>query len=302
MIISASRRTDIPAFYAAWFMQRIREGFCLVPNPFNPRQEVRVSLVPEDVEVIVFWTRQPGPLLPYLDELDQRGYQYYFQYTLLDYPLQIDTAAPSLQIRLQNFLRLAENIGPQRIIWRYDPILFTALTPADFHRETYARLAEQLRGCTHHSVISILTVYDKIWRRMQAMARQGARLLHPFDAQESWFGDLMRSLAASAQANGMRITSCASEIVLHDYGIQPGKCIDDDMISEVFGLDVTHTKDPGQRKMCGCVISKDIGVYNTCLFGCQYCYATSSFERARSNHARHDPHSPALLHPELPPD
>ena len=295
MIISASRRTDIPAFYAEWFIRRIREGYCLVPHPFNPRQELRVSLAPADVDVIVFWTRQPRPLLPYLDELDRLGYRYYFQYTLLDYPRQIDTAAALLQSRLHAFWELANHIGPQRIIWRYDPILFTQATPASFHQETFARLAGQLRGCTFRSVISILTPYAKIQRRMQALERQGAGLL-PFDPQDAWFGDLMRSLAASAQANGMQIQSCASEILLHDYGIRPGKCMDDDYIQEVFGLDVTHTKDPGQRKLCGCVISKDIGVYDTCLFGCQYCYATTSFERARANHARHDPSAPALLH------
>lgn len=256
---------------------------------------MRISLAPADVEVIVFWTRHPRPLLPYLDELDQRGYHYYFQYTLLDYPRSIDTASPLLQVRLHSFQELAQHIGPERIIWRYDPILFTEITPASFHLETYARLAEELRGFAHHSVISILAVYAKIQHRMAEMARQGARLLHPFDPQESWFGNLMRGMVASAQANSMVIESCASEILLQDYGIQPGKCVDDDYILATFGLDVAHMKDPGQRKQCGCVLSKDIGAYDTCLFGCQYCYATSSFEHARARHARYDPLSPSLI-------
>ncbi|MEW5867939.1 MAG: DUF1848 domain-containing protein [Chloroflexota bacterium] len=294
MIISASRRTDIPAFYAEWFIKRIQAGACEVPHPFNPRQVLRVSLAPEDVDVIVFWTRDPRPLFPHLAGLEARGYRYYFQYTLLNYPRPLEMRSP-LKTRLQAFHELAERIGPERVIWRYDPLVFTEITPPDFHLETYQRLARALRGATRRSVISLLTPYDKIKKRMQALADQGAALL-PYSPQDDWFGGLLGGLASAARANGMQITSCASELPLEQYGIQPGKCVDDEYIQEVFGLEVSHTKDPGQRKACGCVISKDIGVYDTCLFGCPYCYATSSFERARANHARHDPNRPALLH------
>lgn len=301
MIISASRRTDIPAFYARWFINRIRAGFCEVPNPFNRQQIARISLLPEDVAVIVFWTRNPRPLFPYLDELDARGYRYYFQYTLLGYPSQLDAHCPPLEASLSTFKALAQRVGPQRVIWRYDPIVFSDLTPPAYHRAAYARLAGALAGSTGRSVISLLDEYAKIRRRMQDLESQGVHLL-PVMPDESegpgglpaWLGDLLADLARIARSHQMEIVSCAEDYNLLPYGIRPGKCVDDEYIERVFGLQVAHAKDPGQRKACGCVLSKDIGMYDSCLFGCQYCYATTSFERSRQNYLRHNPDGPAL--------
>ncbi len=298
MIISASRRTDIPAFYTPWFINRVRAGYCHVPNPFNRQHVQRISLSPQAVEMFVFWTRYPRPLFSYLNELDERGYHYYFQYTLVDYPGRIDRHTPALEKSLAVFCELAERVGPQRVIWRYDPIVFSQITPPEYHLESFAFLAQALKGYTRRSVISILTPYKKIKKRLEGMARQGAAMLVPQGenwSQETWFPDLMRSLVTTATANGMELVSCAMELDLAQYGVRPGKCIDDGYILATFGLDVSHTKDPGQRKACGCVLSRDIGMYDSCLFGCQYCYATGNFERSRLNHAAHDPQSPSLL-------
>ena len=294
MIISASRRTDIPAFYAGWLINRIRAGYCTAPNPFNPQQVQRISLLPEEVEVMVFWTRNPRPLFPYLPELDERGYGYYFQYTLMNNPRALEANTPAVEAAIKTFRELAERIGPQKVIWRYDPIAFTQLTPPDFHRRTYERIARALRGSTCRSVISVLDIYAKLGKRLKEMAQKGGKLL-PFDGTQPWFGELIRDLAAIAGENEMEIVSCAEELDLQHYGVRPGKCVDDDTILRVFGLEAPRLKDPGQRKACGCVASKDIGMYDSCLFGCQYCYATGSFERARANYQRHDPDSPSLL-------
>jgi hypothetical protein len=300
MLISASRRTDIPAFYTPWLLNRLREGYCTVPNPFNARQVQRISLRPEEVEAIVFWTRHPRPLLTHLDELDARGYRYYFQYTLLDYPRLIDQNNPPFAAKVETFRELATALGPGGVIWRYDPIVLTEATPPAFHLETFGRIAETLQGYTHRAVISLLTPYAKIARRMQAVAQGGAPLLPtnggsgPLFAAP-WLADMLTQMAAIARDHGMVVVSCASELDMSAFGIRPGKCIDDELLRDLFGLEVSHTKDPGQRRTCGCVISKDIGVYDTCTFGCQYCYATSSFARAQSNHARHDPQFPSLL-------
>jgi len=299
MIISASRRTDIPAFYARWFINRIRAGYCEVPNPFNRQQVSRVSLLPEDVGVIVFWTRNPRPLFPYLNELDGRGYRYYFQYTLLGYPPEIDAHNPALPASLATFRELAQRIGPEKVIWRYDPIVLSEATPPAYHREAYARLARALAGSTRRSVISLMDDYPKIRSRLGEMGRQGAQLLPLSLAAEKaslpvWVEDLLRDLAEIARTNHMEIQSCAEEFDLLPYSIRPGKCVDDEYIQRVFGLDVTHSKDPSQRKACGCMVSKDIGMYDSCLFGCRYCYATTSFERARANYLRHDPDGPAI--------
>lgn len=295
MILSVSRRTDIPAFYAEWFIRRVRAGYCTVPNPFNPRQLTQISLEPENVEVIVFWTRNPRPLFPHLTELDERGYRYYFQYTLLNNPRAVDPKAPAMETAIRTFRQLADRIGPQKVIWRYDPIVLTQLTGAAFHRQSYEHIVQTLRGYTRRSVVSVMDVYPKAQRRLAEMARQGAALLSDNITAQPWFGELMRAMVEIAGANGMEIVSCAEELDLQPYGIRPGKCVDDDYIREVFGLDVSHTKDPGQRAACGCVVSKDIGMYDSCLFGCQYCYATRSFERAKANHAAHNPDSPSLL-------
>ena len=296
MIISASRRTDIPAFYADWFVNRIRAGYCIVPNPFNPNQVSRVVLGPEDVadsiRVIVFWTRNPRPLMRHLAELDARGYRYYFQYTLLDNPRPIDPYVPALDASLKTFCELADRVGPERVIWRYDPIVWSNVTGLEFHQQTYDHIARVLRGHTRRSVISLLDIYHKADKRLKGLTQQGIELATP---NEDDLGKLIRALVETATANDMEITSCAEQIDLRPYGVRPGKCVDDEYIQQVFGVEVTHLKDPSQRPACGCVASRDIGMYDSCLFGCAYCYATSNFGRARANHAQHHPDSPSLL-------
>ena len=295
MIISASRRTDIPAFYTPWFMHRVRAGYCTVPNPFNRTQVSTVSLRPEEVDVIVFWTRNPRPLLSALDELDTRGYRYYFQYTLLDNPRALDPKSPPVEAAIATFQALAERVGPARVIWRYDPIVLSTATDADFHLARYARIAAALRGYTTRSVVSVMDHYKKAARRLRSLAAQGIELAATPAEQMPGFAELMQGLAAIAAASDMEIQSCAEELDLTGYGIRPGKCIDDVYICRVFGRQLDLKKDPSQRAACGCVVSRDIGMYDSCLFGCTYCYATSSFERAAGHHAGHDATGEALV-------
>jgi hypothetical protein len=289
MIISASRRTDIPAFYSEWFMNRIRAGYCEVPNPFNPSQTASVSLRPEDVDVVVFWTRDASPMLPHLAELKERGFRYYFLYTVMDNPSFIDLHAPPVTTSLHTLRALADRIGPAKVIWRYDPIVFTAHTGPKFHEEAFHRIAEALKGHTNRCILSTMNLYRKTRNRL---ARGGIRIAPP---EAKAFEDLMLFMAGEAQDKGMEIYSCAMPLELGEYGIRHGKCVDGSYIGRVFGIEVTHRKDPSQRKACGCVISKDIGMYDTCLFGCLYCYATSSVEKARENRKKHDPESPRLI-------
>ncbi len=292
MIISASRRTDIPAFYTEWFMNRIRSGFCIVPNPFNARQISHISLKPEDVDAIVFWTRNPRPLFPYLTELDERGYRYYFLYTLMANPGLIDPGSPRVEDSIETFRDLSFLIGPKRVIWRYDPILFTSITGPDFHEGAYRHIARSLKGRATRSIVSIAQMYRKTRKRMSRLAEQGIEIL-PYD--ERMLSLLMGSLAQIAADNGMEIQSCADELDLQRYGISPGKCVNEELLSNEFGLRLEVAKDACQRKKCNCAASKDIGMYDSCLFGCVYCYATTSFERARENYRRHDKESPSLL-------
>ena len=267
MIISASRRTDIPAFYTPWFMNRIRAGFCLVPNPYNPRQMSRVSLVPAEVDAIVFWTRNPRPLLPHLRELDDRGYRSYFQFTILGYPRALDPRSPSLAASVAVFQRLAEQVGPERIVWRYDPIVFTGLTPPAYHEEQYGRLAALLRGYSRRSVVSLVDLYRKTRRRLDLLAGTPAQF-------QTWDSAtchaLLSRLDEIARVNGFEIKSCAEEEDWTAQGIRPGKCVDPQLLGRVFGLTLKGDKDPRQRPACGCTVSRDIGIYDTCPLGCAW--------------------------------
>lgn len=295
LIISVSRRTDIPAFYAQWFINRIRAGYCTVPNPFNRKQVSHTSLSPEDVDIIVFWTRNPQPLIPCLKELDRLGYRYYFQYTVLNNPRLIDTTTPSLSSSLKIFKKLSDLIGPEKVIWRYDPVMISNITDIEFHKSTYKQIAEALRNYTQRCVISLLDIYPKLKKRLQALKESGVEIVDCNKKVDKRFDELMYTLAGVAEENRMEIVSCAEDPDLKKYTIQPGKCIDDNYIKRVFGIDVTHRKDPSQREACGCVVSRDIGVYNTCLSGCQYCYATTSFEKARALYGNHNPESSSLV-------
>ena len=290
MIISASRRTDIPAFYARWFMNRIRAGYCTVPSPFNRRQVAAVSLTPENVDAFVFWTRNPMPLMPYLAELDGDGHNYLFNVTVMANPRMLDAGCPDVETSIRTMRRLSERISPERIIWRYDPIVCSNLTPADYHRKSFERIAHGLQGCTTRCIISTVRIYRKSRKRLHQLA--GLELKewsHPHLAE------LLRELADCASRHGMEIFSCAQEHDFTPQGVKPGRCIDDALISRLFGIQLQIKKDPTQRDKCGCVASKDIGMYDSCLYNCSYCYATSSIERARINHVLHDADSPSLL-------
>ena len=239
--------------------------------------------------------RNPRPLFPHLSELDQRGFRYYFQYTVLNNPRLLDRQSPPLDTAVKTFQELSDRIGPERVIWRYDPIIFSEQTGAQFHLDTYEHIAGALRRYTGRSVISILDIYGKIKARLDALRKEGLTVINYEGNPSPRFEEMMRGMVGIAQANGMEIVSCAEKLGLESLGIRPGKCVDDDYIKAVFGINVGGKKDPGQRAACGCVVSKDIGMYDSCLFGCQYCYATSSFERAKNNYDSHDPNSPSLI-------
>jgi hypothetical protein len=295
MIISASRRTDIPAFYPEWFMNRIREGYVHVRNPFNTHQVSRVDLSPENVDCLVFWTRDPQPMMPFLAELDCRGYPYYFQITFTGYPKVLEPAAPRADEMFSTFRELSRQIGPERIIWRFDPILLSDVTPEEAIVENFALLARELKGTTRRVVISFLCLYNSVKRTFARLEREKGLRFHDAGATTERVMRIAASLANIARTKSMEIVSCADRYDLASVGIGPGKCIDDELIQRLFGITVSGRKDRYQRKECRCVESKDIGEYNTCTHGCVYCYATFNKDQAERNRARHDPASPFLI-------
>lgn len=292
MIVSASRRTDLPAFYGHWFAERLRAGFCQVPNPFNPKQVSRVSLRPGDVDAFVFWTRHPRSLLPHLSALDRREIPYYFLYTLMDNPRFLDPGMPPRAKRVSMFRALSDRLGPERVIWRYDPIVPSHRTDADFHREAFARLAGELRGRTRRCKIGLPDMYAKVRRRLGPLFRDGRV---PESGNPIRHGPLIADLARIGAEHGIRVESCAEATDMESFGVAPGACVDGDLLEGLFGIDVDRRKDPGQRSRCRCVRSRDIGIYETCVFGCRYCYAVADPDRAVRRRRSHRFDDPALV-------
>lgn len=295
MIISASRRTDIPAFYSDWFMNRISAGYCAVPNPFNRNQVSYISLLPDEVEAIVFWTRNPAPLLLHLQELDDQGFHYYFQFTLVNNPKQIDPHSPALDKAVEVFQQLAERVGPARVIWRYDPIFLSNITPFSYHIEKYSHIAKKLQGYAKRSVISFVDDYRKAGKRIRDLGQYKIEVQPSERLVVADVKDFVLDLVNEATANGIELQSCAEKLDMTELNVLPGKCIDDDLVRTLFKYNTSPKKDPSQREECRCAISRDIGMYDSCLFGCSYCYATQSFELARKNHSEHKPDSPSLV-------
>lgn len=291
MIVSCSRRTDIPAFYTPWLMNRIAAGYCRVPNPFNPHQISRVALTPDAVDAIVFWTRHPEPLLPCLDTLDAMGFRYYFLYTLMDNPTLLDPNLPPLAQRIDVFRRLASRLGLDRVIWRYDPVVISNITDGAFHLQTFERLSAALEGWTRQVIVSFVDLYPGVKRRLAPLAKQGVRIAVPDDGLVA---DLIPAMTAVARDRGMTMKSCAEKRDLARFGVPPGRCIDDGLLRRLFGIVVPGGRDAGQRKRCRCVKSRDIGVYGTCRFGCRYCYAASGDGRRQASR-RHDPSGECLV-------
>lgn len=292
MIISASRRTDIPAFYSDWFMNRIEQGFLLSRNPFNYNQISRVSLSPEDVEAIVFWTRNPGKLMKSLDVLDGKGMPYYFQYTITGYPRSIERSVPRPMDAINTFIELSERLGRGRVIWRYDPILLSNLVDLQEHKRLFAKIAGMLAGRTNLVVISFADFYKKTSRNL---AKVPGLICSDLLIQQDQLLELAGFMARIADEHGMQIQSCAEEVDLSLLGIPHGKCIDDQLLKALFNVTLKSKKDPGQRAACRCVKSIDIGMYNTCMHGCSYCYATFDHEKTVDQRQRHDPLSPFLV-------
>lgn len=287
MILSVSRRTDIPAFYADWFLSRVEEGFVLVRNPMNKRAVSRISLHQSGVDGIVFWTKNARPLMPRLPEIRSRyGDSFYFQYTLTAYDAAIEPSVPSLSSRIDTFKALSGLLGPDRVVWRYDPIFFTLQTDLAFHTKAFEEMANHLGPYTRRCVVSILDPYRKTDRNMAGL---GARIPDFAEACQ-----LLSQISQVMATWNIPVETCSESADYSSFGVGVGKCIDDRLISKSRGVPFAVGKDKSQRADCGCIPSIDIGTYNTCPHGCRYCYANFSDAAVQAAHAAYDPASPML--------
>ena len=284
MIVSASRRTDIPAFFSDWFLRRIEEKYAYVRNPMNPHQVGKINLSPDIVDCIVFWSKNPQPVLDKLGNLE--NYMYYFQFTLNAYDKDLEQNLPSLENRIKTFQELSKIVGMQRVLWRYDPIVLNDKYTIDWHTEKYAYIAERLSSFTEKCTISFIDMYPKISRQMR---RENICELSVEDKIT-----LAKRFSSIAHSCGLTIDTCAEDIDLSDCHIGHARCIDDRLISRLLGCSITVEKDPNQRSACGCVSSVDLGLYNTCQNGCAYCYANHNPNTRVQNFQAYDPNSPLL--------
>ncbi len=286
MIISASYRTDIPAFYGAWFENRLAAGYCLVANPYGGKP-YRVGLERDAVDGLVFWTRNPGPFLPTLARLADTGYPFVVQLTVTGHPRVLESSVPEPARAVGYARRIAGDFGPRALVWRYDPIIQTDSSPLERHGEAFARLADAMAGSTDEVVVSFASLYRKTVRNL---VRAGIAYADPpVEAKKSLLADLARMAAE----RGIALAVC-SQPDLAVPGTRPARCVDADRLAEIAGRPIA-APEKGNRPDCACHRSRDIGAYDTCPHGCVYCYAVASRAKARARHAGHDPDSEFLI-------
>ncbi len=286
MIISASRRTDIPSYYSEWLFNRLQEQYVFVRNPMNFHQISKIDLSPNLVDAIVFWTKNPSPMLNRLAELEE--YHYYFQFTLSAYGPDVETNLPSKnQIIIPTFQRLSKEIGKKKVIWRYDPIFFSEQYSMDYHCKYFQVLASKLADYTEKCTVSFLDLYRNTQRNVK-----GLNIVKDTYEMQA---ELLQRFVEIAKEYGLYIDTCAECNDFHDLGVEHAHCIDRERLERITGFKFHVDKDTNQRAECGCAASIDIGAYSTCKNGCLYCYANYNANKAAGNFSMHDPKSPLLF-------
>ncbi|MCF8382367.1 MAG: DUF1848 domain-containing protein [Chlorobium sp.] len=288
MIISASRRTDIPAFYGRWLLNRLKAGEVMVRNPMQSKQVSRIILKPEHIDALVFWTKNPEPFLPILPEIDAMGYSGYFLFTLTPYDLRLEPGVPPVEERIRVFRKLSALAGRERVVWRYDPVILTETMGAAWHASSFAILAEALAGYTERCIISFLDDYRKIRNRMRDIGY--------VNIGKEEMADIAGRFAGTAKSFDIALFTCSQDIDLSHCGIRHSSCVDVELIGRISGRSRGgNGKDRSQRRACGCAESRDIGSYDTCMHGCLYCYAVSNPQKVLSGAAAlYDPDYPML--------
>ncbi len=302
VIVSASRATDIPAFYADWFFDRLEKGYSVWTNPFNGAKSY-VSYA--RTRLVVFWSKNPRPLLPHLEKLREKGIRCYLHYTLNDYETEgLERGIPPLDERIGTFLRLSELLGKELVIWRFDPLIRTDRIGVEELLRKAERIGDRLRGHTRKLVFSFADI--RTYRSVQGNLRRNDIRWREFDERQML--DTATGLAELNKKWGYTLATCGERIDLSQFGVRRNKCIDDELIVRQFADDPLlmeflgverdglfgpetvvrkNAKDKGQRPFCGCIASKDIGEYDTCPHQCAYCYANRSDGKAAENYRLH---------------
>ena len=306
VIISASRSTDIPTFYADWFVERWKAGYVKWKNPFNG---VPLYVSFKKTRAVVFWTKNPKPIFKHLNYLDENVKNYYFQFSLNDYDKErFEEKVPNVQTRIDTFMELSNRIGKDRVVWRFDPLLMTKDIDVDELLKRVEKIGNQLYQHTNKLVFSFADI--SIYKKVESNLKKANINYNEFDSKS--MEQFAFGLKRLNEKWGLQLATCAEKFDLKKYGVNHNKCIDDDLLIKLFSNDknlmeflgvkfvaptifepnqtilkTRKIEDKGQREACGCIMSKDIGEYNTCPHGCVYCYANTSTELALRNYKRH---------------
>ena len=283
MIINTGCRTDIPAFYAKWLMNRIQEGYVLVRNPYNPNQVTKYNLSPEVVDCLAFCTKNPGPMLTYLDELDI--YKQYWFVTITPYGKDIEPNVPDKKKVMESFKKLSNHIGVDSIGWRYDPIFIGDGFDVNKHITCFGNMAKELKGYTHNCTISFLDLYEKV--------KRNAPNINPPTKEEQI--EMAKAFRKIGKENNMVIHACCEKTYLSQYGLQCNGCMSQEIVEKAINNTLHPPKRKNLRQGCNCLMGNDIGAYNTCGHLCKYCYANANKQFVIENMKKHDDNSPFLI-------
>lgn len=283
MIINTGCRTDIPAYFSEWFFKRIKEGYVYVRNPYYQNQVTKYKLTPDVVDCLAFCTKNPGPMLPRIHELDAFG-QFWFV-TITPYEKDIEPNVPSKENVMDNFKKLSSIIGAERIGWRYDPIFITSQYTLESHIESFEKMASALAGYTHDCVISFIDLYEKTKRNFPGVK----------EVTKEERTAIVKEFVKIGKMYDIMIKTCVEGQDLSKYGVDCSGCMTKPVIELAIGNRLKVPQRRSTRGGCDCLLGNDIGVYNTCGHGCAYCYANHDQKTVMDNMKKHNPNSPFLI-------
>lgn len=283
MILNTGNRTDIPAYYSEWFYNRINSGYVLTRNPFNPKRVIRYELSPDLIDVICFCTKNPYPMLERLSEISH--FKQFWFVSITPYGKDIEPNVPNKHKVIESFQQLSEKVGINNVSWRYDPILINDKYTIEYHLRSFEKIAASLENYTNSCVISFIDLYQKTKRNFP-------RIEEVSNADQEF---LASSIAKVAEKYNIRIYTCSESEHLKKYGIDVSGCMTKEVLEKAVGYNMTVPSLQQTRPTCNCILGSDIGMYNTCLHGCRYCYANYNNYEVQENARQHDVNSPLLV-------
>lgn len=283
MIINTGNRTDIPAFYSEWFINRLNEGYVMVRSPYAKNIIYHYELNPNQIDGIIFCTKNPKPMLKYMNEL--ANYRQYWMVSITPYGHEIETNVPNKNQVIRDFISLSKIVGKNCIAWRYDPIILYGKYTIDYHLNIFSQMLERLAPYTNVCIISFVDLYEKTKRNF------------PQIKEVSIYQQitLIEEMVKMAKCKNVEIKVCAESLDFSEYGINQEGCVTKEVLQKAWDIELLDESKTRARKICECLLENDIGAYDTCLHGCKYCYATSSFQKAIQNKKRHIETSPLLI-------